>query len=496
VIRLIKNFFFLIFEFIYKCKKTLYKRFGALRIRIKLIIVTGLLFIGLTSILSFILLQNGKKILSANLSETCRMSLLHTSAAIKDDLLAYYRYRSDVNNGSLPLGHIRETILNVFRENIRGIKYAAVVDRQGIIIAHTQAEKNNMKISPADSLFFAGLEKTFERERSDVVEYIHPLFSRLESSTNGKVYLGSTILGFSKKEILQPIHSTSTTIISATVSVIILSVIIIFFIAHRMTGQIDALSEGVKKVGRGNLNVQIPVMSSDELGALAKEFNSMIVHLREKLQMQKFVSKLTVQMIRKRSSSAELPPVGERRRVTLLFSDVRNFSTLTETLSPEEIVRLINVYLDLQARIIEEHGGIVDKFMGDQIMAIFLGETMADDAIHAAVAIQRSIRELNKRRKREGEVVLTLGCGINTGSAVIGNMGSKNRLDYTVIGDVVNLASRLCAIARPGQIIAPIDTMTSLNEEYPTIRLNPVTVKGRTQAVDIFEVDYDRAIIM
>jgi adenylate cyclase len=89
-----------------------------------------------------------------------------------------------------------------------------------------------------------------------------------------------------------------------------------------------------------------------------------------------------------------------------------------------------------------------------------------------------------------------VGCGCNAGSAVMGNMGSKNRLDYTVIGDVVNLAARLCGIAKPGQIIAPIEMVDSFEIEFPTIRLKPVSIKGRSQPVEIFEVDYDHAIIM
>ena len=163
---------------------------------------------------------------------------------------------------------------------------------------------------------------------------------------------------------------------------------------------------------------------------------------------------------------------------------------------PEDTVSLINIYLDLQSRVIEEGNGVVDKFMGDQVMAIFMGETMADDAVNAAVAIQRWIRELNKRRLKKKQVILNVGIGLNDGMVVMGNMGSQNRLDYTVIGDAVNLAARLCAIAKPGQIIAPISIAESLSKTYPTIRLESVMVKGRSTPVDIFEIDYDRAIIM
>jgi len=479
-----------------RTRRNVMRRFGSLQIRVKLIIIIGILFVGLTSILSFILVQNGKRIFNDRLAETCTLSLRHISQAIKDELLLYYRSESDANASSIHIAHIRETILSVAAENIEGLSYAAVIDRNGIIIAHTDLERISHRLSLADSLYYAQVNETIVRETGGIIEYIRPVFARRESDPNSRVRLGSSVLGFSKAIILRPIRTATGTIVAATGIIILLAVVIIFVIARRMTAQIDALAEGVRQVGQGNLNMEIPILVDDELGHLAGEFNSMIVHLREKLQMQKFVSKLTVQMIRKRSGSAELQPVGERREVTLLFSDVRSFSMMTEQLGPEEVVKLINIYLDIQSRIIEENNGIVDKFMGDQVMAIFIGETQADDALHAAVEIQRSIRELNKRRKRKGEVVLTIGCGLNIGPAVMGNMGSQSRLDYTVIGDVVNLSARLCALAKPGQIIAPIEMVDRLNGEYPTIRLNPVLVKGRSQPVDIFEVDYDRAIIM
>ena len=487
-----------LFDWPIQVRRNAMRRFGSLQIRVKLIIIIGVLFVGLTSILSFILVQNGKRIFNDRLAETCTLSLRHISQAIKDELLLYYRAESDANANSIHIAHIRETILSVAAENIEGLSYAAVIDRNSIIIAHTDLERISHRLSSADSTYYARLNDTTVRETGGIIEYIRPIFARRESdlNSNSRVRLGSSVLGFSKAIILRPIRTATGTIVAATGIIILLAVVIIFVIARRMTAQIDALAEGVRQVGQGNLNMEIPILVDDELGHLAGEFNSMIVHLREKLQMQKFVSKLTVQMIRKRSGSSELQPVGERREVTLLFSDVRSFSMMTEQLGPEEVVKLINIYLDLQSRIIEENNGIVDKFMGDQVMAIFIGETQADDALHAAVEIQRSIRELNKRRRRKGEVVLTIGCGLNIGQAVMGNMGSQSRLDYTVIGDVVNLSSRLCALAKPGQIIAPIEMVDRLNGEYPTIRLNPVLVKGRSQPVDIFEVDYDRAIIM
>ncbi|MFQ6112679.1 MAG: adenylate/guanylate cyclase domain-containing protein, partial [bacterium] len=236
--------------------------------------------------------------------------------------------------------------------------------------------------------------------------------------------------------------------------------------------------------------------SKDELGQLAHEFNNMIQHLREKLQLQKFVSKLTVQMVKDAVRSDGSKSKATIQELAVFFSDVRNFSSVAEKLNPEEIVKLINVYFDLQTRIIEKHHGIVDKFMGDQIMAIFQAENMADNALRAAVEIQKQLRLLNQERRAKGEVTLEMGIGINNGSAVMGHMGSTHRMDYTVIGDVVNVAARLCANAQAGQIITSLELARKVNGSYPTTRLKSISVKGRTKSVEVCEVDYNRDILM
>ena len=476
-----------------KHKKQLKWRYASLPIRDKLIIIIGILVIGMFSILSFTFFQNGKRILNERLSQTCELSLQHVSKSIKDDLLLYYKNDLDPNARSAPLGTIREAILDVISEGIDGLEYAQVVDRNGIIIAHTKNELINTPVSHSDSLLFAQLQDKHVREDDDIIEHIHPISMR--RSDTDDYYLGVATIGFSKKTIMAPIKRAAETILSATLIIIIISVILIFFVAHRMTRQIEELGKGVHRISEGDLKHEIPVLSNDELGQLAREFNAMIKHLHEKLYMQKFVSQYTIKMIRDRYSSG-LPLEGESRTITLLFSDIRNFSTLTERLSPREIVKLINVYLDVQSQIIEKNHGVVDKFMGDQVMAIFEGKSQADNAIKTAVEIQRAIRVLNTKRSELGAITLTVGIGVNAGPAIMGNMGSKNRMDYTVIGDVVNLAARLCSIAQPGQIIAPIELSDMLNGNYPTTQLNPVWVKGRSKPVATFEVDYDHAIIM
>ncbi|RPI02575.1 MAG: HAMP domain-containing protein [Calditrichaeota bacterium] len=468
-------------------------RFASLPIRNKLIIIFGILVIGLISILSFTLIQNGKRLLTERLAQSCELSLQHVSQNIKDDLLIYYKNELDANARSAPLGVIREAILEVFIEGIDGLEYSQVVGRDGRVIAHSNNALLNSQVSAEDSLFYAQLKTKYIREQGDLIEHIHPIYARRGSGET--VYLGVATLGFARSIIMAPVKKATQAVLYATLAITVISFILIYFVAHRITRQIEELGRGVQRISEGDLKSEIPILSNDELGQLAREFNAMIKHLHEKLYMQKFVSKYTIKMIRDRYAHG-LPMEGESRNVTLLFSDIRNFSNLTERLSAREIVNLINIYLDVQAQIIEKNQGVVDKYMGDQVMAIFDGEKQEDRAVQTAIEIQRAIRLLNHKRAELGIMTLNVGIGINSGQAVMGNMGSKNRMDYTVIGDVVNLASRLCAIAQPGQIIAPIELSSLLNGDYPKIQLNPVWVKGRSKPVATFEVDYDHAIIM
>ncbi len=327
-------------------------------------------------------------------------------------------------------------------------------------------------------------------------EYYYPITHQLRENNRIKnILLGVAFISFSKKSILLPIENARNIAISSAIFVTLVSIVFINLIARKMAKQIQMLSDGARAVSSGNLNVVISVNSKDELGQLAAEFNNMIQHLREKLQMQKFVSKLTVQMIKDTVGTDGKTFRAANQKLTVLFSDVRNFSSIAEQLKPEEIVKLINVYFDLQTRIIESHKGIVDKFMGDQIMAIFQGKAMADNALRAAVEIQRQIRLINHERDIKGKAILEVGIGINNGSAVLGNMGSVDRMDYTVIGDVVNVAARLCSQATPGQIIMSYDLAKKVNGSYPTSRLKSLSVKGRVKKIDVCEVDYNREIL-
>ena len=463
--------------------------FQSLGIKYKLSLIIALVVIAVLIIFSVPVLIHQKAILEQKVEETCRISAELLSHNVRDILLC------KVTNKCEPEGLVQEQIERLIATDLSDLNFAFVIDINHELTLKPDSMRKYLNFSSDELSDLLRIEKTDKRVNQDYIEYYHPVRVRVDTSGRRKT-IGVVGVGFSREAIQGPIAKTRTLIYTSATVIIIISVLGIYFLAARMVTRITELSSAAREIGAGNLDISVNPGSKDEVGQLARELNNMVNHFREKLHMQKFVSKLTVQMIKERSGSILKLAEGERHSVAILFSDIRNFTTVAEKLEPEQIVKLINIYFHLQTEMIEKNGGIVDKFMGDQVMAIFPTQNMLPSAIAAAVAIQRGIREVNRKRKQQGEVILEVGIGINHGPAVLGNMGHKLRMDYTVIGDVVNIAARLCGIAKAGQIIASMEAVKNLNGKYPTTRLQPIIVKGRSRAIEICEVDYDRDVIM
>jgi len=219
-----------------------------------------------------------------------------------------------------------------------------------------------------------------------------------------------------------------------------------------------------------------------------------IIEERQKRKLkhifQRYVSPQVVNLI---INSSDKPALGgERKKMTVLFSDIRNFTPMSEKLKPEEVVNVLNEYFTSMAEIIFQYDGTIDKFIGDCIMA-FWGAPIyhRDDALRAvkaALGMKKKLQELQKKWEKEGKPPIAVGIGINTGEVVVGNIGSPERMEYTTIGDEVNLASRLQSIAKEGQIFISNSTYREVCEEIEAKEITPVKVKGKSEPVILYEV--------
>lgn len=188
---------------------------------------------------------------------------------------------------------------------------------------------------------------------------------------------------------------------------------------------------------------------------------------------------------------------GVNQTITVLFADIRGFTSIAEHAPPEEIVGLLNRYFSAMTDIIFAHGGTLDKYLGDGLMALFGAPTAtpedASNALNAAVAMQRRIIGINQELRKEGFKELGVGIGLHTGEVTVGYIGSERRSEYTAIGDAVNTASRLESNARGGEILISEATFKAAGSRYKLKTRDPIRVKNREQPVVLFEVDWQRA---
>lgn len=277
------------------------------------------------------------------------------------------------------------------------------------------------------------------------------------------------------------------TVIYSTGTVLVVLLILYFGLRITVLRPVQVIGRAAEAIGRGQLERAVEVGTGDEMGRLASSINDMSAGLRQRLALSKFVSGETLRAVERDSDVAR---GGKRARMTVLFSDIRGFTSFSESREPEEVVDMLNTWLQTQADQIREHGGDIDKFVGDELMARFAGPGHEGRALDAAVAIVEAVEALNADEHERGYHV-AVGVGVNTGEVVIGAMGAEQRMDYTVIGDAVNLAARLCSAAKPGQVITSTETWQAAQATLDTVTgeaLEPIVVKGKAAPIDVWRV--------
>ncbi len=274
---------------------------------------------------------------------------------------------------------------------------------------------------------------------------------------------------------------------------VLLGVALSFWLSRRISRPVERLSVAARSIMEEKYDFKLPVQSRDEIGQLTETFNSMAASLRERLLMFRYVPRHTKEMIRK-LISGEVSAKGEQKDVAVLFTDIRGFTKFSSTNSAEHVIAALNRYLGMQAEIIEWHDGYVDKFVGDEVVAVFEGPDRGRSALLAAVDIHNRLEREAAEAERGGGAALYVGIGLSMGPVVMGNMGSAARQDYTVIGDNVNLAARLCNAAKPGEILLSSNIFRAVEDdarirELCEIRLYGLArVKGFDEEMHLYRI--------
>jgi class 3 adenylate cyclase len=262
-----------------------------------------------------------------------------------------------------------------------------------------------------------------------------------------------------------------------------LAILLGVLLSRGLTRPVRALVAATVRVGRGDYSTRVPVVRRDELGVLGEAFNTMTEGLLLKERYRGVLDKVVSPEVAEDLMKGELELGGETREVTTLFADITAFSDLVDGMEPQGVITLLNECMARLDTIVQSHNGVVDKYIGDEIMVIFGAPIVRADhvsnAVETALDMHEAMRTWNVERARRGEAPVSLSIGIHTGEAVAGNMGSPNRLNYTVVGDAVNLTKRLCGAAAPGQVLLTESTWKRI-EDDPTRNVHAQPLGSRS----------------
>jgi adenylate cyclase len=255
------------------------------------------------------------------------------------------------------------------------------------------------------------------------------------------------------------------------------------------------LNNATKEIGLGNFTIRVDIKTKDEFQNLAESFNNMCSTLEEKLQMQRsFAHYVSKSVMAKIMSGEVLNPKGERKKITVFFCDIRDFTKIAEKSPPEEVMGLLNEYFQIMLDIVFKYNGMLDKLIGDAIMAEFgypaEDEDQETNAVLAALEMQYALHLFRTKLRAEGKPEIIIGIGIHTGEAIVGTLGSKDRFEFTAIGDTVNIASRLETATKElnESIIISETTFKGLKRSFKSKPLGSLILKGKEEPINAFAI--------
>lgn len=444
--------------------------------------------------------------IKAKLSVAVIVLLVFTIAALSYVILhrqTEQLYDQIVRTGIVSIGYIEsnarvpilsdDTIrLNQLVSEVASLEefiYAAIVDRQDTVMAHSNLERVGEPFPG-----FPGRSGLRREEGVTYFNYTDASGSRVLNLTTPVTYqdktLGEVHLGVSLDFINRQITAATSFIVLLGAISVVAGIAVAVSLSVGFSRPISRLVEATREIGQGRFDHRVPVGRNDELGDLARAFNSMAEGLGQKDLMQqsfgRYVSPEIVELILADPEHQILK--GRRSQATVIFTDVRGFTSYSESHQPEQIVEALNEYFEIATKWILEYGGYVDKFIGDAVMGVFGVPVPRPDharrAVRACAAMQKELEEHASRN----EVAAKVGTGVNSGLVISGNIGSQVKTEYTVIGDNVNIASRLTGLARSGQVIISGSTYELAKDIVAVQPQEARRVKGRSKAIQSFLV--------
>ncbi|KYG61578.1 adenylate cyclase [Bdellovibrio bacteriovorus] len=370
-----------------------------------------------------------------------------------------------------------------------------LVDRDGELLAHKDEHKAiarlNMKKYPI-------VQKALEQKSPQFqTKFVDPDTDKNIFGASVKTSFGGTVISQTSEEtILEVSNEVKRRAIFVAGSAISMAIFFIFLFSMTLTSPIEKLADMIHLVSKGNFDVKArsQVRSHDEVGDLAEAFDHMTEGLKERDKVKNLFSKFHGSSVAEDLISKDIGVGGQSKEVVVFFSDIRGFTAFSEKRSPEEVVEMLNEYFGVMVKIINSHGGVVDKFIGDAIMAVWGApqgtQKDAHNAVRACLEMRRSLEKLNEKRINRGQPPINIGMGLHAGPAISGTIGSDERMEYTVIGNTVNTASRIEASTKAfGADLLISDTVIEkIGEAFKIELAGAAEVKGRSEALKMFKV--------
>ncbi len=374
---------------------------------------------------------------------------------------------------------------------VDGHLYAFITNKDRIILAHTDQSKIR---KPSET--FNNIRKYEKNSDVTFFEYTLPGKGRVTDMSmpilfNGKE-LGEVHVGLSVNFIEELFEQEKSYLALCALMVVVFGLFAALLFGMLYSRPITLLLRATREIARGNYKHKVPLgRRSGELTRLARAFNRMGEDLDRQSMMKetfgKYVGAEVLQMIMEDPNNQWLK--GLKKEASILFADIRGFTAYSETKEPEQVVEKLNEYFDIATRVILRHGGYLDKFIGDAVLGVFGVPVECPD--HSEHCVRAAIEMQNEFRKASGkgnELLSLVGIGIKTGVVVAGNIGSQSKMEYTVVGDSVNIASKLNGFAMPGDIVCDESICTRLKGRLDVRAMAPQKIKGKSEPVQVFKV--------
>ena len=449
----------------------------------KLALVITLLITSGMGVLGFIIITKQTEVMRSEANAFGRTLVAQLAETAKEPVLAEDELALQVmvNNlahGGKLLGAV------VYAETGSTLNQLGVAPDSDLIQIYNQAQRIE------DDYYTLDWRRTLDAGESEaLISFITPIRFR-------DLTVGHALVTFSRNQMVESERDAKRMIIIATLSLILLTVGGAIIMSRKISQPIYDLMQASREIGEGNLAFRLNDRRNDELGTLMSAFNNMAESLLEKSQVEnalsRYVSDNVAGEIMANLDHVELG--GRHVHASVLFADIVGFTNLSEDMTPREVADFLNEYFGYITRAAQLYRGTIDKFIGDCAMVVF-GVPERDDehrfhSIACAVMIQRLTDRLNLVRMAEGKPAVKFRIGINTGDMLAGNMGAHNRMQYTVVGDAVNLASRLSAVAEPGEIVIRDEHYSDPEVQRRVIarKYKHIKIRGKAKPITVFRV--------